>query len=515
MGLKEIKLLFKTIILVLLLTVSTMVSAGSVWDGTVSAARYGLLPQTGMYAASNAFPQNTMITVTNPDTGKSVDVMVLERLEDNNLFLVLSSDAAESVGLGYGDIFHGNISEQLVIGPGTEDDYPYNPDPDVNPSALSGGYSELALIQEYIDNELGGVDESLIIPDKEPESEVSEITTVSDDPISDITVPEAELVEGAEDKPDIPIIVNMPNEDVYNNEPDKLLPVPDMVDMIPENIPESELTEVMEDDIPLAVGMSNSVPLVITSFPGVSDHVPELPVPEEDTPVITSMNMEILEKTEDEISVTELPELPIIIVEEVLSDEKPLAVTMTADVVEVEDSEDISLILPLVVQIEKESEPAVVEDEAVPAVTEPVIESLPAEELSIDVEVVLEPSDPRPPVVDDTEVPEASVEEVYVVPEPAEVVRDEISAAATYNLTRVLAEDSYYLQLGAYREQYSALDLAGSLGGMYPVTVFISDSSDSLNYKVMVGPLGQDESGAVLYSFRSSGYPDAFLRKGL
>lgn len=441
MGLREIKLLFKTIILVSLMTVSTMVSAGSVWDGSVSTAKYGFLPQTGMYAASNAFPQNTIVTVTNPDTGKSVDVMVLERLEDNNLFLVLSSAAAESVGLGYGDIFHGNISEQLVSGPETEYDYPNNPDPDVNPSALSGEYSALALIQEYIDSELGGVDESLIIPDTEPE--VPGITTVYNDfdsSVSDFIEPE----------------------------------IPDaMVDMIPENTPEFELAEVMEDDIPLAVGMSNSVPLVITSNFGVSDHVPELTVPEEDTPVITSMSMEILEKTEDEITVTELPELPVIIVEEVLSDDPPLAVTT------------------------------------------PVIESLPVDELIMDVEVVLESSDPRPPVVSNTEDQEAVVEEVYVVSEPSEVIRDKISAVATYNLTRVLAEDSYYLQLGAYREQYSAFDLAVSLGGMYPVTVFVSDSSDLLNYKVMVGPLGQDESGAVLYSFKSSGYPDAFLRKGL
>ncbi len=510
MGLKAINLLSKTIITLLLLAVSTVVSAGSVWDGSVSVARYGYLPQTGMYAASNAFPQNTRITVTNPDTGKSVDVIVLERLEDNNLFLVLSFDAAESVGIGYGEIFHGSISEQVATGPGTDEDLPYNPDPDINPSALSGEYSELALIQEYIDNELGGVDESLIIPDTEVKPEVLDLIPVPDDSdpelveevaviVEDISEPVLvsedlvpELIKEAEDEPDIPLVENMPPEDVYVDEPDDFLPTPDLVELTP-------ASDLVEDDIPLVVGMSASVPSVVVASADISDEIPELPVPAEDRPVITAMSMEILEETETKIAISELPELPIIDVEEVLSDETPVAVTMTADVIEIEEVEDISPILPLVV-----------------TVTEPVIEPPGDDELVMDVEVVLEPSDLRPPVVDiveETEAVDTVVEEITSVTEPVEVAP--LPAAATYNLTRVLAEDSYYLQLGAYREQYSALDLAGSLGGMYPVTVFITDSADAFNYKVMVGPLGQDESGAILYSFRSRGYPDAFLRKGL
>ncbi|MCK5200795.1 MAG: SPOR domain-containing protein [Spirochaetales bacterium] len=514
MGLKANRLLSKMIITLLLLTVSTVVSAGSVWDGSVSVARYGYLPQTGMYAASNAFPQNTRVTVTNPDTGKSVDVIVLERLEDNDLFLVLSFDAAESVGIGYGDIFHGTISKQVAAGPGTESDLPYNPDPDINPAALSGEYSELALIQEYIDTELGGVDESLIIPDTEVEQEVPEPVELIEDIITDVEEPIEEISDPvlvaepveAEDETDIPLVENIPHEDVYNDEPDDVLPIPDLVEV-------TSAEEPVENDIPLIVGMSTSVPSEIVASADIRDNIPGLPVPEDDRPVITSMGVEILEEAETEIAISELPELPIIEVEEVLSDEKPVAVSMTADVIEIEELEDISSILPLVEEFIAE-EPDM-EDEVVVAVTEPVIDLPPEDELLMDVEVVLEPSDLRPPVVDtveETEVVDTVVEEISSVSEPVEEM---MPAAATYNMTRVLAEDSYYLQLGAYREQYSALDLADSLGGMYPVTVFISDSPDTFNYKVMVGPLGQDESGAIMYSFRSSGYPDAFLRKGL
>lgn len=498
MGLKAKKLLFKTIITLLMLTVSTMVSAGSVWDGSVSIARYGYLPHTGMYAASNAFPQNSRVTVTNPGTGKSVNVIVLERLEDNNLFLVLSAEAAESIGISYGDIFHGSISKQVTTGPGAEEDIPYNTDPDVNPSALSGGYSELALIQEYIDNELGGVDEGLIIPDTEVEPEVPEIT-ISDDSVSDSSVPElVEGVEVVEDEPDIPLVENMPLEEVYISEPDVFLPAPDRVEIEVEPV-----SEFGTDDIPEVVGMNASVPLVVADTADIRENVPELPVQETDIPVVTSMSIKDFEETDNEIFISELPELPIIGVEEVLSDEKPIAVSMTDDVMLIEEAEEISHILPEVISIEEKSDLPDTE----PDIEAPLEELVVSDELLVEVEVVLEPSDLRPPVVDI--VDETVVEEVSSV---SELVEDKPDR---YNLTRELVKDSYYLQLGVYREQYSALDFAGRLGGIYPVTVYISDSTDTLNYKVMVGPLGQDESGAVLYSFRSSGYPDAFLRKGL
>ncbi len=141
------------------------------------------------------------------------------------------------------------------------------------------------------------------------------------------------------------------------------------------------------------------------------------------------------------------------------------------------------------------------------------------------VEIVLEPSDYRPPVAEEKEeeeiVPEETepaAAEVVVVPE-ADITpvteNNETAGRGEFNITRELVKDSYYLQLGAYREEFSALDLAGQLEGIYPVTVYVSESRDVVSYKVMVGPLGLDESGVILYNFKSMGYQDAFLSKGL
>lgn len=524
MGLRAMKVLIRVFMAVLLLIVGTSVYAGSVWDGSVSTARYGYLPQTGMFAASNAFPKNSKVSVTNPSTGKTVDVVVIERLDDNNLFLVLSSEASDSIGIRYGDIFYGNISEQDITSLRTEEELPYNPDPDVNPSASSEDYSEFALIQDYIDSELGGSDSTLLVP-------------IVADPIEIIIQDEAIDVVGTVEKADneifeedIPSIENMPMEEIYIGQPKNELLEPEVV-LIKEQETVLE-PETSEEDVPVSSGMSADVPVLVL-LADVSGVLPKLPVPETDIPVFTSMGIVIVEEPEDGASLVKLPELPIIEVE-VIEEEMPLAVTMADDVVPFEDIEEISYLLPELVDPDLISSPdvTVISTEE----TEPeIISSLEDTSVSdgvdlladsgMEVEIVLEPSDLRPPVFSDEVKPEEteeldSVEEIVVLLDSviSEVLKPEetlINITENYNVTKVLAEGFYYLQIGVYREQYSALNLASRLGGIYPVTVLVSENVDVLNYKVMVGPLGQDESGAVLYSFKSTGYPDAFLRKGL
>jgi len=548
MGLRSMKVLFKVIISLLMITIGTAIFAGSIWDGSVSTARYGYLPQTGMYAASNAFPQNSRVTVTNPDTGKKVDVTILERLEDNNLFLVLSSEAAESIGIDIGDIFYGNISEQDNLISSREEELPYNPDPDVNPSALSEDYSELALIQNYIE-EIGGTDETLLVSDasvsivpepaveeemaEEPESSIEtevvpapEIVETIPDLVPEAVLPEVvEMVEILEEEDDIPLVDNMPMEEVYISEPKDIVTVPEVV-IIPKVEPVKEI-DVAEEDIPVLVGMSADVP-VLTVSADITGVLPELPVPESDIPVVTSMNTGTAEEVADNITPIQLPELPIIEVE-MVEEDIPLAVAMVSVIVPFEDEADINYLLPelvdqpdvdlpdlsLLIADEPEVDPKILLTELDLEIINPEEDISVADDIEMEVEVVLEPSDLRPPVLSD-KVEEEEVEqeiiEVAAIVEPEKEIELDSS---NYNVTRVLSEDSYYLQIGVYREQYSALDIAGRLGGTYPVTVLVSETANTLNYKVMVGPLGQDESGAVLFSFKSTGYPDAFLRKGL
>ncbi len=554
MGLKAINIYIKVVITVLLLTISTTVSAGSVWDGSVSTARYGYLPLSGLYAASNAFPQNTMVTVTNPDTGKTVDVTVLERLEDNTVFLALSADAAEAIGISYGELFHGQISEQNKLSGVNETDLPYNPDPDINPSAASENFTELAVIQNYIDNELGGVDNTILDnPGVEkpvesiPKIENTDVDIKEEPADNNILASNTTVVEPVEPvnslpvEEDIPQIDNIPLEDVYVGTLKEELPVPDVLKK--DELSVSVISPEQEKDIPSPVGMDASAPVLIPlSDPGIV--FPKLPVPESDKPIVTLLSIEPTEKIDKQPDIEILPELPIIGIEDI-EEETPLGVSLLYDVAPVEQDKEFNTPLPLLADTEQsvykpgissiEIPAPVIESESELAELEPVIVT-PKESGSVpeEVEVILEPSEARPPVVEEALVGEVAVEPS--VPEPVEetvitetlepdkvvetvnkteVVDVKATTSNSYNVTKALSEDSYYLQLGVYREEYSALAMAGSLGSTYPVTVLISENTSSPRYKVMVGPLGEDESGALLYSFKSSGYPDAFLRKGL
>ena len=75
-------------------------------------------------------------------------------------------------------------------------------------------------------------------------------------------------------------------------------------------------------------------------------------------------------------------------------------------------------------------------------------------------------------------------------------------------------KEAYYLQLGVYSMKDSALKLAENIGSVYPVGINFRETSGKRVYRVLVGPLNQDESGVVLLTLRSLGFKDAFIRHG-
>jgi hypothetical protein len=79
-------------------------TSASVWEGAAAVASGGELPQAGYYAATNSFPRNTVVDITNLENGKSIRVIVAAGLETPGLLAVLSASAAELIGLRSGFI---------------------------------------------------------------------------------------------------------------------------------------------------------------------------------------------------------------------------------------------------------------------------------------------------------------------------------------------------------------------------------------------------------------------------
>ena len=75
----------------------------NVWEGTAAVGGYNQFPREGLYAASNSFERNTVIEVTNPENGRTVEVIVVGRVSQPGIFLTVSQDAADQLGLDADD----------------------------------------------------------------------------------------------------------------------------------------------------------------------------------------------------------------------------------------------------------------------------------------------------------------------------------------------------------------------------------------------------------------------------
>ena len=90
----------KKICLILCVSIAlmTLISA-SVWEGAAAVSSGGDLPETGLYMATNSFPVNTMVDVTNLENGKTIRVIASKGLDAPGLLAMLSREAAAAIGL--------------------------------------------------------------------------------------------------------------------------------------------------------------------------------------------------------------------------------------------------------------------------------------------------------------------------------------------------------------------------------------------------------------------------------
>ncbi|MDR0731100.1 MAG: hypothetical protein LBF63_05470, partial [Treponema sp.] len=124
--------------MVTLAAVSLSLAGASVWEGAAALAPRGDLPEDGYYAATNSFPPNTVVDITNLETGRSIRVIVASGLNTPGLLAVLSPDAASRIGLGtktIGRIRMTQPEDPVAIARFTEG-LVTSGDPDYDPAAM-------------------------------------------------------------------------------------------------------------------------------------------------------------------------------------------------------------------------------------------------------------------------------------------------------------------------------------------------------------------------------------------
>jgi hypothetical protein len=80
-------------------------------------------------------------------------------------------------------------------------------------------------------------------------------------------------------------------------------------------------------------------------------------------------------------------------------------------------------------------------------------------------------------------------------------------------LINSLAPGKWYVQIGVYSHPDNVEEEISRIGTSYPVAVQNIGTDASPMFRVLLGPLNQGESGAMLQRFKSIGYADAFVRQ--
>jgi hypothetical protein len=76
-----------------------VLAGASVWEGSAAVSLGGELPEGAYYVATNSFPRNTVVDVTNLENGRTIRVIVAASLDSPGLLAMLSRNAATAIGV--------------------------------------------------------------------------------------------------------------------------------------------------------------------------------------------------------------------------------------------------------------------------------------------------------------------------------------------------------------------------------------------------------------------------------
>ena len=89
----------RTRIVICIIAAFILFQSSSPWEGAAAVAPEGELPASGRFIATNLFPRNTVVDITNIANNRSVRVIVANRLESPGLVALVSREAAEMIGM--------------------------------------------------------------------------------------------------------------------------------------------------------------------------------------------------------------------------------------------------------------------------------------------------------------------------------------------------------------------------------------------------------------------------------
>jgi len=453
-----------------------LLQGSSPWEGAAATAPEGVLPQTGYYAATNSFPKNTVVDITNIETNKSIRVIVAGGLNSPGLLAVVSREAAEIIGMkagsisrirmvqpsdpiaylrftesmatGFPDYDSGNvITEQNLLEEVYGDDT-YRPPAAAQQTGQTPGVSGPSYLLEP---EWSGTDSYRIID------------------LPGYTVPAEQVVE----KP------------VQQTETPR-----NTVDETPQYADQSLKGEIVKNVSPK---IQETPPREIIK--DVPDYIAE--------PLRDNFEKDNAEFIAEEIRDEIVKDVPVYIAEtardEIVKDLQD----------RVEPVEHIAETPPPEEPVEEILQP----EEQVVETRQEQQQEQEQQQQQQHTEYVLVPTDEKPPEgiygIDPSEI----IPGITAVPTPSQPPLPPPVDTTSFSVPRIYQLDrgSYYVQLASLDTLESVENAVSKIDHSYQPKIY--KDGDNL-YRVLLGPLNQGESAAVLQRFKTIGYKDAFVRQG-
>lgn len=511
-----------TVFILTIFTIATLFAAARPsLDGRAVVADSGTMPR-GLFARTVGYLPGDSVTVTNPATGTTADVLVLGAIDPSEgVAILLSPEAADALRISP----NSNVQVKLTKRSGSLDE----------------NATGSAVISDEIQNVIAAENINEVPAEEIPEAEKNEIAEETPAQESaEIAVASAEETAVPEEAPAAEETVVLAEEKTASDNA-----VDESAAKEASSIPVEEVVEVPAEIVPkvtetVAIAAETTETPVPATEPVVPASVSKENAPETIQPVILVEKEAEETKSEPVILEPVEEELPALVKDGVEAETLQPVIIVETEVPVAEEAESETVEEPVI-----PSEEAVAEEPVIPAEEEVAVEGTYAKDEEIssdylpdfvekepevvveDVEpyqpIVLVPAEPNPPVAEEKVEPVKEETPAPVVEQPKPVAVKETPAAVSKPVVsndwtnyvvpshNNLVKGYYYIQIASLGNVENIKNIIKKYGSKYPVVLI--QSTNGRTYQVLVGPLNIDEYGSVLAKFKAYGYKDAFVKR--
>ena len=485
---------------------AVLLAGATVWEGVTDAAFAKDLPRA-YSVATNSFPRNTVVDITNLENGKMVRVIVISGLEATGLLATLSRSAADAIGLRHDSTCRIRMTQTPVNASQYARAGAPPPVLQLGPIDASGAAVSAAESAPAANN---APPASKPVANNAPPAAKPAATTTTETVTATTRTTATEsapVASGAPQANSAPVTAQPPAAEsapaaAASRPAASVTAVDDIAtaDKLPaiDNIIAADKPPVTDNAIAAnEPAVTNNA--IAADKPSVTDNIIAA-----DKPPVTD---NIIAANEPAVTNNAIAADKPAVTDNIIAADKP---PMTDNAVAA---------VPAEAATENQSEPRIASgtltlipaDERLPPAQEQrpavsgaaaprnVAPNAAAPNAAPGVAPNVAPNNAPPPVSRTVETPAAYAPPAEFSPFQAPLINN-------------LEKGKWYVQLGVYSRPDNVEDEISRIGPAYPVAIQNIGTDTSPMFRVLLGPLNQGESGAMLQRFKSIGYADAFVR---